>query len=87
MARIIGLDQLPVTLMDEALPEQWSNVPLDREEQTRDALVALGLQENMTHRFDAPAYGPTARDLSTARINHPLTALGRRHLPDGRTDQ
>jgi phenylalanyl-tRNA synthetase beta chain len=54
VARIIGLDQLPLTLMDEALPEQWSNVPLDREEQARDALVALGLQENMTHRFDSP---------------------------------
>lgn len=54
IARIIGLDNLPATLMDETLPEQWSNVSLDREEQVRDALVALGLQENITHRFTTP---------------------------------
>ncbi|MBK9125687.1 MAG: phenylalanine--tRNA ligase subunit beta [Chloroflexi bacterium] len=54
IARIIGLDNLPTTLMDETLPEQWSNVSLDREEQVRDVLVALGLQENITHRFTTP---------------------------------
>ncbi|KXK50704.1 MAG: phenylalanine--tRNA ligase subunit beta [Anaerolineae bacterium] len=54
IARIIGLDNLPTTLMDETLPEQWSNVPLEREEHTRDVLVALGLQENITHRFSTP---------------------------------
>lgn len=54
IARISGLDKLPTSLMDEALPAQWSNVPLDREEQLRDVLVALGLQENMTHRFSTP---------------------------------
>lgn len=54
IARIRGLDTLPTTLMDEALPAQWSNVALEREERARDVLTALGLQENMTHRFTTP---------------------------------
>lgn len=54
IARIRGLDKLPVTLMAEALPAQWSNVALEREELARDLLVSLGLQENMTHRFSTP---------------------------------
>lgn len=76
VARIVGLDQLPLTLMDEALPEQWSNVALDREEQTRDALTVLGLQENITHRFDAP-------ELEALLI--PKGAAGRAgvNVPDG----
>lgn len=54
IARIIGLDNLPVTLLDEGLPIQWSNTLLEREEQAKDVLVALGLQENITHRFVTP---------------------------------
>lgn len=54
IARIIGLDNLPVTLLDEGLPAQWSNILLEREEQAKDVLVALGLQENITHRFVTP---------------------------------
>lgn len=54
VARIIGLDNLPVTLLDEGLPAQWSNTLLEREEQAKDVLVGLGLQENITHRFVTP---------------------------------
>lgn len=54
IARIIGLDNLPVTLMSEALPAQWSNTALEREELAKDVLVGLGLQENLTHRFVTP---------------------------------
>jgi phenylalanyl-tRNA synthetase beta chain len=54
IARIIGLDNLPVSLLDEGLPAQWSNTALEREEQARDVLVKLGLAENITHRFVTP---------------------------------
>lgn len=54
IARIQGLDNLPTSLMNEGLPAQWSNVPLEREELARNQLVSLGLRENMTHRFSAP---------------------------------
>jgi phenylalanyl-tRNA synthetase beta chain len=54
IARVIGLDNLPVTLLDETLPAQWSNTALEREEQAKDVLVSLGLTENITHRFVTP---------------------------------
>lgn len=54
IARIIGLDNLPVTLLEEGLPAQWSNTMLEREEQAKDVLVGLGLSENITHRFVTP---------------------------------
>lgn len=49
--RIVGYDEIPMTIMDDAMPEQWANVALEREERTRDLMVALGLRENITYRF------------------------------------
>ncbi len=51
IARIHGYDQIPDTIMDDMLPPQWSNTALDREEQTRDILAALGLRETISYRL------------------------------------
>ncbi len=54
IARIHGYDQIPDTIMSDDMPPQWANIALETEEHTRDVLVALGLQENISHRFTAP---------------------------------
>ncbi|NWF69281.1 MAG: phenylalanine--tRNA ligase subunit beta [Chloroflexi bacterium] len=54
IARIYGYDNLPDTIMADAMPPQWNNVDLQREERTRDLLVALGLREIISYRFTTP---------------------------------
>lgn len=53
--RIYGYDEIPDTIMNDAMPKQWANLALEREEQTRDVLVALGLRENISYRFTSVA--------------------------------
>lgn len=54
IARIHGYDHIPVTIMEDAMPAQWANTPLELEERTRDILTRLGLRENISYRFTAP---------------------------------
>ncbi|RMG75469.1 MAG: phenylalanine--tRNA ligase subunit beta [Chloroflexi bacterium] len=54
IARIHGYDAIPNTIMADAMPPQWANIHFEREEQTRDLLVALGMQENISYRFTTP---------------------------------
>jgi phenylalanyl-tRNA synthetase beta chain len=54
IARIYGYDRIPETRLSDELPLQRDNPVLDREEQIRDILVALGLQEIATYRLTAP---------------------------------
>jgi phenylalanyl-tRNA synthetase beta chain len=54
IVRIIGYDRIPLTVMDDVLPEQRSNRQLELEEETRDMLVGLGLTENISYRFTTP---------------------------------
>jgi phenylalanyl-tRNA synthetase beta chain len=54
IARIHGYDQIPNTIMADAMPPQWANLPLEREERARDILVALGLREQISYRFVTP---------------------------------
>jgi phenylalanyl-tRNA synthetase beta chain len=56
IARINGYDQIPTTIMADEMPPQWANIALEREELTRDVLVALGLRENISYRFTTPEY-------------------------------
>ena len=49
VGRIYGYDNLPSTLMAEALPEQTRNLSLILEQRTRDILVGCGLQEIITY--------------------------------------
>jgi phenylalanyl-tRNA synthetase beta chain len=54
IARIHGYDKIPNTIIADMMPPQWANVPLEREERTRDILVSLGLRENISYRFTTP---------------------------------
>ncbi|GAB5493999.1 MAG: phenylalanine--tRNA ligase subunit beta [Phototrophicaceae bacterium] len=54
IARIIGYDQIPTTIMADEMPEQKRNRRLEVEEDIRDLLVSLGLTENISYRFSTP---------------------------------
>ncbi|MEL7432812.1 MAG: phenylalanine--tRNA ligase subunit beta [Chloroflexota bacterium] len=54
IARIIGYDQIPTTIMADEMPEQKRNRRLEIEEHLRDLLVTLGLNENISYRFTTP---------------------------------
>jgi phenylalanyl-tRNA synthetase beta chain len=54
IARIYGYDRIPDTIMEDAMPSQWANTALEREEVVRDVLVALGLRENISYRLTTP---------------------------------
>ncbi len=54
VARIYGYDLIPETRMADELPPQQGNRELDLEENLRDILVSLGLQEIITHRLTSP---------------------------------
>ena len=54
IARIIGYDQIPTTIMADEMPEQKRNRRLEVEEEIRNLLVSLGLTENISYRFTTP---------------------------------
>jgi phenylalanyl-tRNA synthetase beta chain len=49
VARIIGYEKIETTLMDDVLPPQRRNLPLETEEKIRDILVGCGLQETISY--------------------------------------
>jgi phenylalanyl-tRNA synthetase beta chain len=59
IARIQGYDQIPTTIIADAMPPQWSNTALEREERVRDILVALGLRETISYRLTTPEHEGT----------------------------
>ncbi|MGJ3240209.1 MAG: phenylalanine--tRNA ligase subunit beta [Anaerolineae bacterium] len=54
IARVIGYDQIPSTIMADEMPEQKRNRRLELVERIRDLLVTLGLNENISYRFTTP---------------------------------
>lgn len=54
IARVYGYNQIPATIIADAMPAQRANVELEREELARDVLVALGLRETISYRLIAP---------------------------------
>jgi phenylalanyl-tRNA synthetase beta chain len=54
IARIIGYDRIPATLMDDTLPPQQRNLALEGEERVRDILVRCGLMEVITYSLTHP---------------------------------
>lgn len=54
IARIYGYDNIPETRMSDVLPTQRANTSLEFEENLRDLLVAIGLQEIITYRMTSP---------------------------------
>ena len=51
IARIIGYDQIPETIMADEMPPQRESSGVFTEERIRDALVGLGLHELINYRF------------------------------------
>lgn len=54
IARVHGYDEVPTTIMEDAMPPQHTYSALENEERLRDLLVSLGLQENISYRFTTP---------------------------------
>jgi phenylalanyl-tRNA synthetase beta chain len=54
VARIIGYEQVGTTLLQESLPTQRRNEIFETEEQVRNILVNLGLQENINIPLTTP---------------------------------
>lgn len=54
VARMYGYNQIPVTQLKDVLPTQRGNRKLEVEEQVREALVGLGLQEVINYRLTSP---------------------------------
>ena len=54
VCRVYGYDRIPTTEMADNLPPQRNNPDLTREEQIKDILTELGLQEIITYRLTAP---------------------------------
>ena len=51
IARIVGYDRIPETIMADEMPPQRENAPLLIEERIRDNLVGQGLYEVINYRF------------------------------------
>jgi len=54
IARLYGYDNIPETRMTDTLPPQMGNPRLDAEEQLKNQLVRLGLQEVINYRMTSP---------------------------------
>ena len=54
IARVYGYDRIPEARISDELPPQVGNPLLEKEEQVRDLLVHLGLQEVISYRFTSP---------------------------------
>ncbi len=54
IARVYGYDKIPNTIMADEMPPQWANATFEAEEELRDLLVGLGLQETISYRFTTP---------------------------------
>ncbi len=81
IARIHGYDRIPETQLSELLPPPHAHPALDLEEQVRDLLVSLGLQEIVTYSLTSPEReakfrGTSATDASEAepyvRLANPI---------------
>jgi phenylalanyl-tRNA synthetase beta chain len=54
IARIYGYDNIPSTIIADAMPPQRADHVFETEERIRDWLVALGLRENISYRMTSP---------------------------------
>ncbi len=76
IARLYGYENIPETRMADQLPPQAGNPLYEWEENLRDKLVALGLQEVVSYRLTSPEnearlYGQEARP-EYVRIANPI---------------
>lgn len=81
VARMYGYPNIPETRLDGVLPVQKANEALDKEEQLRDALVELGLQEVINYRLTTPERealiypkGAAPAEAEYIRLKNPMTS-------------
>jgi phenylalanyl-tRNA synthetase beta chain len=81
IARIYGYDRIPETRISDSLPPQFGNPQLEQEEQLRDLLTNLGLQEVITYRMTSPERearrlvpGTPPTDRPYVRIANPIVS-------------
>jgi phenylalanyl-tRNA synthetase beta chain len=81
IARIYGYERIPETRLSAELPPQRSNLPVEREEQLRDILIGLGLQEIASHRLTTPEReyrcqpaGAPIEESNYVRLINPITS-------------
>jgi len=79
VARIWGYERIPETQITDTIPPQRGNPSLEREEEVRDLLVELGLQEVITYRLTSPererralAPGTPADERSYVTLANPI---------------
>jgi phenylalanyl-tRNA synthetase beta chain len=54
IARAYGYDNIPNTIITDAMPPQFTNRALEGEERARDVLARLGLREQISYRMTTP---------------------------------
>jgi phenylalanyl-tRNA synthetase beta chain len=81
VARMIGYDKIPNTLLRDELPPQRRNLDLEAEQHVRDLLVGCGLSEvitySMTNLESVAKLDPTGKPVDAAqyiRLANPLTS-------------
>jgi phenylalanyl-tRNA synthetase beta chain len=75
VARIYGYDRLPETMISDEIPPQYSNIALEREEQIRNLLAGLDLQEIVTYRLTAPDHETRILPTGTKPDDRPYIQL------------
>ncbi|MGB2897063.1 MAG: phenylalanine--tRNA ligase subunit beta [Anaerolineales bacterium] len=75
VARIYGYDRLPETMISDEIPPHYSNNALEREEQARNLLAGLGLQEIVTYRLTTPDHETRILPTGTKSDDRPYIQL------------
>jgi phenylalanyl-tRNA synthetase beta chain len=75
IARIYGYDRIPETQISDTIPPQYGNPMLDQEEQIRDVLVKLGLQEVITYRITSEDREGRRFPIDMPADDHPFIRL------------
>jgi phenylalanyl-tRNA synthetase beta chain len=79
IARMYGYSNIPNSRMDDELPPQQANVDLEQEEQARDILADVGLQDVITYALTTPEREMLFADQTNklkeyVRIENPISA-------------
>ncbi len=81
IARMYGYDRIPSSRIADSLPPQRANIRMEREEELRDKLVSLGLQEVVTYRLSSPERekrilpaGSGQMELNYVKLQNPISA-------------
>ena len=75
VARVYGYERIPETLLAETLPPPHPNRDLDLEEQVRDVLARVGLQEVVTYSLTSPEREARLRTTAEGGADVPYVRL------------